>query len=147
MAESTSGWIKGAAWVLGIVTPLFVSGMVAYNSSVITHVQREHDDLTERVIVLEGLVSGLIQSTAKALQHVELHTAEKNHWIQRIEENSRSITALSKDSTARPDAYTGTMAREDHAIARADRNTLRSDLRGIENRVDNLEKCCLSSKP
>lgn len=150
MANETSGWVKGAAWVLGIVAPLFVTGMVAYNATAISSVHRELDNLVsrhsqnfegvvDRVVVLEGLTSGLIQSISKAQQHAELHTTEKNYHIGRIDRLTEAVQALSKDSSARPDAYTGTMAREDHALARKEREEITQDLHALESRVRSLE--------
>lgn len=137
-----AGWVKGAAWVLGLVAPLLIGGLAAYTASVVSGVQREHDDLQQRVVVLEGLVSGLVQSTAKTLQHVELHTAEKNHWILRIEENSRAITSLTKDTHARPDPYTGTDGRRDKAEVMGQLDKLRDDVRINERRLNACEVCC-----
>jgi len=139
---STATWLKGAAWVLGLVAPLLIGGLAAYTASVVSGVQREHDDLQQRVVVLEGLVSGLVQSTAKTLQHVELHTAEKNHWILRIEENSRAITSLTKDTHARPDPYTGTDGRRDKAEVMGRLDKLRDDVRINERRLNACEVCC-----
>lgn len=108
--------------VVGLVIPIFVSGLAGYSSFMVDSVRREHDDLTKRVVALEGLVSGLMQSVARTLQHVELHTEEKNHWIARIEENSKLLHSLAKDSAARPDPFTGTEGRQ------------------LERRIDALEQ-------
>ena len=146
MAEELSGWTKGATWVIGLVAPLIVGGLAAYTASVTAHIQREHDELTKRVVVLEGVVSGLVQSTARTLQHVELHSQEKNHWIQRIEENTRSLSSLAKDSSARPDPYTGTDGRRDKAEVMGELNKLRVDIRDNERRLDQCELCCSKRK-
>ena len=141
MAEDNK-WIRGAAWAFGIVAPILIAGLAAYNSAVLNHIQREHDDITQRVVVVEGVISGLVQSTAKTVQHIELHNAEKNHWISRIEENSRAISSLAKDSSARPDPYTGTDGRRDKSEVMAEINALKKEVRDNERRIDQVELMC-----
>jgi hypothetical protein len=98
-AESSepSGWIKGTAWVLGIVAPLFVGGLGLYTNSLHDSTERELDSLKQQADRLESRLLTTGNTMERTSQQLRSHLETDAYWISRVGENAAHCADLEKE--------------------------------------------------
>lgn len=133
-ANELSTGAKVLGYILGLGIPLFIAGVGAIYTADHARLERHAEDLGDELSALQYVVSDLAAKNAALEQSVRSHVEEKNAWIRRIEKNTDTISALSKDSSARPDPYTGT-------DAKADRAAFMGEVRRLDHKIDEVARC------